>query len=218
MQLDYRIDDMNTNHDTTTSAPDQGAAALDDRIGLRAPLLFAGVILAGMGLAYSLGGAVLGGALFPAQARGSLVEQGGKVVGSALLAQPFEDARYFQPRPSAANYDPMAAAGSNQARSNPDLVERIAEARAAVAARDGVAAADVPGDLVTQSGGGLDPHVSPAGARVQVTRVARARGLSAAQVQALVDRHTEGVQFGLLGQPRVNVLRLNLALDAVARP
>ncbi len=196
---------------TTASHP------LDDRIGLRAPLLFAAVILAGMGFAYSLGSAALGGVLFPAQARGSLLEHGGKVVGSALVAQPFADARYFQPRPSAANYDPMAAAGSNQARSNPDLRKRIDETIAAVAAREGIAAREVPRELATQSGGGLDPHVTPDGARVQAARVAQARGLPLAQVQALVERHIEGAQFGLLGQPRVNVLRLNLALDAASR-
>lgn len=194
-----------------TTAPN----GLDDRIGLRAPLLFAAVILAAMGVAYSLAGAALGGVLFPMQARGSLVERDGKVVGSALVAQPFADARYFQPRPSAANYDPMAAAGSNQSRTNPDLRKRVEETVAAVAARDGIAPANVPGELATQSGGGLDPHVSPAGARVQVARVAKARGLPASQVQALVERNTEGRQFGVLGKPRVNVLRLNLALDAL---
>lgn len=188
--------------------------ALDDRTGLRAPLVFAVVILAGFGLAYSAAGAALGGVLFPAQARGSLVESGGKVVGSALVAQPFADARYLQPRPSAAGYDPMAAAGSNQARSNPDLRKRIEDTRASVAARDGIAPAQVPGELLTQSGGGLDPHLTPQGARVQVARIARARGLAPAQVQAVIDAHTDAPQFGVLGQPRVNVLAANLALDA----
>lgn len=188
--------------------------AFDDRTGLRAPLVFALVILAGFGLAYSTAGAALGGVLFPAQARGSLVEAGDKVVGSALVAQPFADARYLQPRPSAAGYDPMAAAGSNQARSNPDLRKRIEETRASVAARDGIAPAQVPGELLTQSGGGLDPHVTPEGARVQVARIAQARGLAPAQVQTVIDAHTEAPQFGVLGQARVNVLAVNLALDA----
>ena len=133
------------------------------------------------------------------------------------MAQPFADARYFQPRPSAANYDPMAAAGSNMARSNPALRKRIAEGVIAVAKRDGIAPSAVPMELVTQSGGSLDPHVSPTGARVQVARVAKARGLDPAVVQRLVDAETETPQFGLLGQPRVNVLRLNLALDALPR-
>lgn len=190
---------------------------LQDNVGLRAPLLFAITILLLFGLLYSLLGASLGRMLFPAQAQGSLIERDGKVVGSALVAQPFADARYFQPRPSAANYDPMAAAGSNQARSNPELHKRIAEATLAVAERDGIAPAQVPNDLATQSGAGIDPHVSPMGARVQVARVARARDLDPAAVERLVDDAIEPKQFGVLGQPRVNVLRLNLALDAMAR-
>ncbi|MGP1664404.1 MAG: potassium-transporting ATPase subunit KdpC [Rhodanobacter sp.] len=190
---------------------------LDDRISLRAPLLFAIVILLGMGLAYSLAGTALGRLLFPKQAAGSLLERNGHVVGSALLAQPFADARYFQPRPSAASYDPMAAAGSNQARSNPHLRKRIEDAIAAVAKRDGIAPSAVPIELVTQSGGGLDPHITPAGAQVQVPRVARARRIDEARIAALVAEHTEGRQFGLLGQSRVNVLALNLALDTLQR-
>lgn len=182
---------------------------------LRASLGLALVSLLLFGLLYSLAAAGLGGLLFPQTATGSLIEREGRVVGSALVAQPFTDARYFQPRPSAANYDLMALAGSNQARSNPDLRQRIEETRAAVAARDGIAPEAVPGDLLTQSGGGIDPHVSPEGARIQIARVAKARGLDAAKVSELVARHTEGRQFGLFGQPRVNVLALNLALDAL---
>ena len=188
---------------------------LQDRVGLRAPLMFALVILVAFGLLYSLAGTALGRVLFPVQATGSLVERDGHVVGSTLVAQPFADARYFQPRPSAANYDPMTAAGSNQARSNPELQKRIAEATAAVAAREGIALAQVPDDLVTESGAGLDPDISPAGARVQVARVARARELDPGAVETLVAQATEAPQFGVLGQPRVNVLALNLALDAM---
>jgi K+-transporting ATPase ATPase C chain len=188
---------------------------LQDRIGLRAPLLFAGVILIGFGLLYSLAGTALGRMLFPATATGSMIVRDGHVVGSALVAQPFADARYFQPRPSAANYDPMAAAGSNMARSNPDLRKRIAELTRAVAAREGIAPAQVPGELVTQSGGGMDPHLSPRAARVQVARVAKARGMDVATLQRIVAEHVEPPQFDLLGQPRINVLRLNLALDAL---
>lgn len=173
------------------------------------------VSLLGFGLLYSLAGTGLGRGLFPAQATGSIVSAEGHAVGSALVAQPFADARYFQPRPSAANYDPMAAAGSNQSRGNPDLRRRIDQARVAVAARDGIAPADVPADLITQSGGGLDPHVSPRGAEVQIARVAGARGLPPSTVAALVRRNTESPQLGVLGEPRVNVLRLNLALDAL---
>ncbi len=195
-----------------TSAPQ--AIVVDDRIAPRAPLLFALLVLLGFGLLYSLVGTALGRLAFPWQATGSLAMQDGQARGSTLVAQPFADARYFQPRPSAANYDPMAAAGSNQARSNPDLRKRIAETAAAVAARDGIALAEVPAELTTQSGGGLDPHLSPRAAQVQVARVAKARGLSAAEVDAMVVAHTQPRQFGLLGEPRVNVLELNLALDA----
>lgn len=191
--------------------------ALQDNIGLRAPVLFAVVILVLFGLLYSLAGTALGRMLFPAAATGSTLERDGRIVGSALVAQPFADARYFQPRPSAANYDPMAAAGSNMARSNPDLQKRIAEAVATVAERDGIAPAQVPLELASQSGGGLDPHITPAGARVQIARVAKARGLDAVMVEKLVDAATEAPQFGVLGQARVNVLRLNLALDALHR-
>lgn len=188
---------------------------LQDRGALRASLAFAAVILFGMGLLYSLTGTAIGRSLFPQQATGSIVTHDGKAVGSSLIAQPFTDARYFQPRPSAAGYNPMSAAGSNQARTNPDLRKRIAETTAAVAARDGIAVQDVPGELVTQSGGGLDPDLSPAGAQAQIARVAQARNLDPKRVAELVAAHTQGPQFGLLGRPRVNVLQLNLALDAL---
>ena len=189
---------------TTASAP-QGA--------LRPSLMLAAVSLLGFGLLYSLAGTGLGSVLFPDQATGSLIEHDGRVIGSSLVAQPFADDRYFQSRPSAANYDTMALAGSNQARTNPDLRARIDEARAAVAAREQVAPSDVPGDLVTQSGGGIDPHLSPVAIQIQIARVARARGLSVGEVERLVAAHTEAPQFGLLGAARVNVLELNLALD-----
>lgn len=190
-------------------------SAIDDRGSLRAPVVFMLIVLLGFGLLYSLAGTALGRALFPSQAQGSLIERGGKTIGSELIAQPFADARYFQPRPSAANYDPMAAAGSNQARSNPELRKRIDEFTRAVSEREGIAPAQVPGELVTQSGGGLDPHLSPAATRVQIARVAKARGMDESEVARIVQQHTEPPQFGLLGQPRVNVLKLNLALDAL---
>jgi K+-transporting ATPase ATPase C chain len=129
------------------------------------------------------------------------------------VAQPFNADRYFQPRPSAANYDVMTLAGSNQARTNPDMRRRVEAARAAVAAREGVAPAAVPGDFITQSGSGIDPHISPEAARIQIVRVAKVRGLTSAQVETLVAQHTETAQFGLFGQPRVNALELNLVLD-----
>jgi K+-transporting ATPase ATPase C chain len=194
--------------DTTPSIP------IDDTVSLRPALVLALLVLLGFGLLYSLTGTGLGRLLFPQRATGSLVERDGTIIGSALIAQPFTGDGYFQPRPSAANYDPMAAAGSNQARSNPDLRKRIADARAAVAARENIAPDRVPIELITQSGGGLDPHLTPDGARVQVARVAKARGMTPSQVEALVAANTEGPQFGVFGRPRVNVLELNVALDA----
>ncbi|AWH30560.1 potassium-transporting ATPase subunit KdpC [Stenotrophomonas sp. YAU14A_MKIMI4_1] len=182
----------------------------------RASIGLAITSLLGFGFVYSLAVTNLGNLMFPAAASGSLIERDGKVVGSSLVAQPFADDRYFQSRPSAASYDVMALAGSNQARTNPDLRTRVDEARAAVAARDGVAPEAVPSDLVTQSGGGIDPHISPQAAQIQVQRVAKARGMQAADVQALLAKHTEGMRFGLYGAPHVNVLELNLALDQVA--
>ena len=198
----------------TTSSPSSTAAAPV----WRPALALAGVSLLGFGLLYSLAGVGLGSVLFPHQAGGSLIERDGKVIGSSLVAQPFTDDRYFQSRPSAAKYDVMALAGSNQARTNPDLRSRIDEARAAVAAREGVAPDAVPSDLVTQSGGGIDPHLSPAAVRIQVARVARARGLPVSEVERPVAEHTTAPQFGLLGAPRVNVLELNLALDGAGKP
>ncbi|WP_184407440.1 MULTISPECIES: potassium-transporting ATPase subunit KdpC [unclassified Xanthomonas] len=190
------------------------ALPLRDDGALRGSVMLALFTLFGLGLAYSLIATGITGALFPDQAHGSLLRVEQRVVGSALVAQPFADARYFQPRPSAAKYDPTAASGSNQARSNPDLQARIAATRADVAARDGIAAETVPSELLTQSGSGLDPHLSPAAVQVQVRRVAKARGWPEQRVAALVQAATERPQFGLLGQPRVNVLALNLALDA----
>lgn len=180
----------------------------------RASLMLALVTLLGFGLLYSLAATGIGGLLFPAQASGSLIERDGQVVGSSLVAQPFAGDGYFQSRPSAAGYDVMALAGSNQARTNPELRARIAGARDAVATREGVAPAEVPSDLVTQSGGGIDPHVSPAAVQIQIARIARARGVDAVVIERLVAAHTQGRQFGLFGEPRVNVLELNLALDA----
>ena len=184
---------------------------------LRASVGLAAVSLLVFGFGYSMLATGLGSVLFPHAASGSLIERDGRVIGSALVAQPFADDRYFSSRPSAASYNPMGVSGSNQARTNPDLRARVEEARTAVAAREGVDAAAVPSDLVTQSGGGIDPHISPEAARLQVARVARVRGLDAARVEALLAEHTAAPQFGMLGAARVNVLTLNLALDAEDR-
>ncbi|GAD22082.1 potassium-transporting ATPase subunit KdpC [Acidovorax sp. MR-S7] len=200
------------------NARNSGAATppVVDRGAWRGAIGLTILSLAGFGFLYSLAGVGLGQALFPRTANGSVIEQGGKVIGSELMSQPFASNGYFQPRPSAAGYNPMALAGSNQARTNPDLRKRLEEARAAVAQREGVDPSAVPGDLFTQSGGGIDPHVSPAGAAIQIARVARARGLGREVVEKLVAEHTEGRQLGAFGEPRVNVLVLNLALDALA--
>ena len=198
------------------AAPDSAArdAGLQQRAALRPAVGLAVASVLMMGLGYAIASTSLAGAAFPAQANGSLLLRDGQVVGSSLVAQPFAADGYFQTRPSAAGYDPMAAAGSNMARSNPALQQRVAEATAAVAAREGVAESAVPSDLVTQSGGGMDPELSPRAVALQVPRVARARGLPPTQVQALVSAHTQEPRWGVFGQPRVNVMTLNLALDA----
>lgn len=203
-------------HDVNTIAHPQGhvSTTVYDKGLIRGSIGLAIIALVGFGLLYPLAGVGLGQTLFPSAANGSLIERDGKVLGSALVAQPFADDRYFQPRPSAADYDAMGVSGSNEARTNPELRQRIDETRAAVAQRNGVALDAVPSDLVTQSGGGIDPHISPQGAAVQIDRVARARGIARDVVEGLVAQQMEGKQLGLLGQPRVNVLELNLALDA----
>ncbi|MEO8001274.1 MAG: potassium-transporting ATPase subunit KdpC [Arenimonas sp.] len=156
-----------------------------------------------------------GGLLFPAQANGSLIIHDGKAVGSSLVSQNFVSDGYFQSRPSAANYDPRAMSGSNLATSNPVLRERIAESAKNISARENIAATAIPVDMVTTSGSGIDPHISPEAAQMQLARVAKARGLSVEKVQGLIDTNTQAPTFGLLGQARVNVLQLNLALDAI---
>ncbi|WP_315386310.1 potassium-transporting ATPase subunit KdpC [uncultured Stenotrophomonas sp.] len=208
---------MNRSAAASLSRPARTRAALPVSLqhqGALRPALGLGVAsLLVLGLAYALGTTAVSRTLFPAQADGSLLVVDGQVRGSRWVAQPFAGDGYFQTRPSAAGYDPMAAAGSNLARSNPALQERVREATAAVAQREGVPANAVPGDLVTQSGAGMDPEISPAAAALQVARVARARGMDAAQVEGLVAAHTEGLQWGVFGQPRVNVMALNVALD-----
>lgn len=190
---------------------------IDSRGGsVLAWLRFAVVGVLACGLLYPLLSVLVGGTLFPRQAGGSLVERNGVVVGSSLVAQAFAGPGYFHPRPSAAGFDPRAVAGSNLATSNPALRERIAATSAEVAAREGLAATAIPVDLVTASGSGIDPHISPEAAIVQAGRVAQARGLPVDQVLALVRQHTQPPTFGLLGQARVNVLELNLALDAIS--
>jgi K+-transporting ATPase ATPase C chain len=155
--------------------------------------------------------------LFPRQANGSLVRVNGWVVGSALIGQPFTRAGYFHPRPSAAGngYDATASSGTNKGPTDRKLADTlIAQAVSDVVANDGARKGAIPSDMVTSSASGLDPHISPANAQLQVGRVARARGVDSARVRAILDARTEGRQFGFFGEPRVNVLLLNVALDS----
>jgi len=165
-----------------------------------------------LGIAYPVAVWGIGQAAFSDQADGSLIVRDQHVVGSTLIGQTFDGDTWFASRPSAADYDALASAGSNAGPSDPDLIAGIQRSRAEIAQRDGVPAADVPPDAVTASASGLDPYISPAYAEIQVDRVARARGLSRERVTALVAAHTDGRILGFLGEPRVNVLELNLAL------
>lgn len=155
------------------------------------------------------------GRLVPGRADGSLVEVDGVVVGSSLIGQAFEGDEWFQSRPSAAGdgYDPLASGASNLGPENRDLLAAVDERRAEVAARESVEPADVPSDALTASGSGLDPHISPEYARLQVDRVSRVRDLPESEVAALVEEAVRGRDLGILGEPRVNVLELNLALE-----
>ncbi|HXP01030.1 MAG TPA: potassium-transporting ATPase subunit KdpC [Luteibacter sp.] len=169
------------------------------------------------GIAYPVVVGGISALIFPHQAAGSLIERDGKPVGSALIGQAFTAPRYFWGRPSAtspAAYNAASSSGSNLGPTNPALADAAKQRLAALHAADPGNAAPVPVELVAASGSGLDPEISPAAAKYQVGRVARARGIDPAAVQALVEANTEGRQFGVLGEPRVNVLRLNLALDA----
>ncbi|HVX04732.1 MAG TPA: potassium-transporting ATPase subunit KdpC [Rhodanobacteraceae bacterium] len=171
------------------------------------------------GLAYPFAVTGLAQLAFPHQANGSLIRHDGRAIGSALIGQSFTDPKYFWGRPSATTpqpYNGTASGGSNLGPGNPALTDAVKARIAALRAADPGNTAPVPVDLVTASGSGLDPDISPAAARYQVERVARARGLPPAEVQKLVDRHTRGRQFFVLGEPRVNVLELNLALNRLA--
>ena len=155
--------------------------------------------------------------VFPRQANGSLVTVNGKVVGSTLIGQPFSQPYYFHPRPSAAGtgYDATASSGTNKGPTDVKLADTlVAQAIDSVVKNEHVAKGSIPGDMVTSSASGLDPDISPANAQLQVARVADARGATPAAIRTLVDAHTEGRQFGFFGEPHVNVLLLNIALDS----
>jgi len=176
--------------------------------GLRLLLAFTVVF----GLGYPLLMTGVGQVSFHDQANGSILRQDGKDVGSSLIGQEFKGAQWFHSRPSAASYDALASGGTNLGPNSPDLTKAIAGARAHIAQQNGAPPGDVPPDAVTSSASGLDPDISPAYADLQVARVARARGLTVTQVRQLVSDHTAGRVLGFLGEPRVNVLELNLAL------
>lgn len=180
-------------------------------IALRASI----VLMVICGALYTGFATQLGSLLFPYQATGSLIEVKGRHIGSELIGQSFSHNKYFHGRPSAAGYDPMATSGSNLAPSNPLLRERVQSDSLAVQEREKIDASSVPVDLVSASGAGLDPHISPQSAYLQVQRIAQERDLNEESVKVLVDSFIEQPQWGVLGEPRVNVLKLNLALDGL---
>ena len=183
---------------------------------LRPAVLMTLILTIVTGLIYPLVVTGVANLLFPYQAGGSLVVRNGTVIGSELIAQNFAGAGYFHPRPSAAGdkgYDPMSSGGSNFGPIDRRLIDRVKATAEQLREQNGHSL--IPVDLVTASGSGLDPHITPAAAEFQVARVARARGLTEERIRQLIARYTEGRQYGILGEPRVNVLRLNLALDAL---
>jgi K+-transporting ATPase ATPase C chain len=206
---------MNHSLQTTPTEPDDKSPVL------RPALVLFAVLSLVTGLLYPLLVTGVAQEVFPHQANGSQIQRDGQTVGSELIGQPFSRPDHFWSRPSATGpmaYNAAASSGSNLGPSHPALAEAVQARIAALRAADPGNTAPVPVDLVTTSASGLDPHISLATARYQVARVARVRGLSPDQVNALVDQHTEGAWLGFMGEARVNVLALNLALDAQARP
>ena len=166
-----------------------------------------------LGLAYPLAMTGISQLLFPRQANGSFISRGGQLVGSSLIAQNFEKLEYFWPRPSAIGYNPLPSGGSNLGQANQDLKRTVDERKAKLKAAHPEQKNDPPQDLIFASASGLDPHISPEAAQYQLQRVAKARNLSVQEIQELIAQTTNERQFGILGEPTVNVLALNLALD-----
>jgi K+-transporting ATPase ATPase C chain len=181
---------------------------------LKRGVLFTIVTMVLFGGVYHAGLWAVGQVAFPVQAQGSLIRRDdGSVIGSSLIAQAFVRSEYFHPRPSAVDYDAASTGGSNFGPSNPEHLELVQERLTEVMAAESAPASDVPSEMITASGGGLDPHIPPAAAHLQAGRVAAARGIDPDRIRALIDAHTDPPTFGFLGRARVNVLELNLALD-----
>jgi potassium-transporting ATPase KdpC subunit len=177
-------------------------------------LLFTLVTMVLLGGGYQVVLWGIGRVVFASQAEGSLIRRAdGTVIGSRLIAQKFTRPEYFQPRPSGVDYNAASTGGTNYGPSNPDHLKAVQERLEAATRQEGVPASQVPSEMVTASGGGLDPHIPPAAAELQAARVARARNVSVERIRELIGRHTEPPTFGFLGRARVNVLELNLALD-----
>lgn len=204
-------------HATTTFAPTPIRAAAVNHSIWGTSIRFTLLTTLLFGILYPLAVTGLAGAIFPHKAAGSLILKNGQVIGSELLAQSFTSDRYFHPRPSAAGngYDATSSGGSNLAQSNAKLVQRIQGDIDKLAAQN--PGHPVPIDAVTMSGSGLDPDITPDNAYFQLPRVAKARGISESQLTQLIQQHTTGRTFGLLGEPRLNVLELNLALDQLSK-
>jgi K+-transporting ATPase ATPase C chain len=186
---------------------------------IRPAILLTLILTAITGIAYPLAMTGVAQLLFPHQANGRLIVRGDQVIGSELIGQSFQGDGYFHPRPSAAGdkgYDASASGGSNLGPNDAGLLKRVGDAAKRLAGEN--PGAPIPVDLVTASASGLDPHISPAAAELQIAHVAKARGLSEDRLRDLVRAHTEGRQLGALGEPRVNVLLLNLALDQEMSP
>ena len=179
---------------------------------LRPALVMTLFLTAVTGVLYPLGITAFSQLLFPRAANGSLMRRNGKIVGSRLIGQSFKGPQYFHPRPSAAGYDAAASGASNLGPTNPDLLKRLQKDALAYRTATG-SDTPIPADAITASGSGLDPHISPANAMLQVSRVAKARHVRREQIRSLLQLHIEDRQFGIFGEPRVNVLELNLAMD-----